>query len=52
MCMEKYICNDRIDIKKLYDDIKDMNDEEFNQFKQIVKETNAYPPEYYISFKK
>lgn len=47
--MNNLICDDSIDIEKLYEDVSNMTDEDFEIFAQKVKETNAYPKEYMLN---
>ena len=47
--MGKYICDDRVNREALCEAIKNMTEDEFEQFQQRIIETNAYPTEFYIS---
>ncbi len=47
--MSNMICDDRIDEIKLSEDIKNMTDEEFEEFSKRVKENDELPSKYYYS---
>lgn len=46
--MSKMICDDTLDELKLSEDIRNMTDEEFEEFLQSVKESNEFPKKYYL----
>lgn len=46
--MSKMICDDRIDEIRLSEDIKNMTEEEFEEFCKKIKETDELPMKYYL----
>lgn len=46
--MSDYICDDRLDVVKLTEDIRNMTDEEFEKFLKEEEKNEDYPKKYYM----